>query len=137
MLAPTRQPRQLERRVAADQALERAQQDLGAAQEPTWSILKLDGNGRAVIVEEGGDEISVDDGRVAIPVRTYVEEPEGGLLADCTRADFDLAGTVIHGISGVAIATWGVAAFEGDEVHPPLGIGIALASGALPVLTPT
>ena len=31
-----------------------------------------------------GDEISLDDGRVAIPIRTYVEEPEGGLLASLT-----------------------------------------------------
>ncbi len=37
-----------------------AQDGLGAAKEPTWSILKLDKNGRPVIVEEGGLEIGVD-----------------------------------------------------------------------------
>ena len=37
-----------------------AQDDLGAAEEPTWSILKLDSNGRPVIVEEGGGEVGVD-----------------------------------------------------------------------------
>lgn len=37
-----------------------AQEDLGIAQEPTWSILKLDSNGRPVLVEEGGSEINVE-----------------------------------------------------------------------------
>lgn len=37
-----------------------AQEDLGDAEEPTWSILKLDSSGRPVIVEEGGSEIGVE-----------------------------------------------------------------------------
>lgn len=41
-------------------AVTSAQDGLGAAKEPTWSILKLDKNGRPVIVEKGGVEIGVD-----------------------------------------------------------------------------